>query len=87
VLVDNTLSNQFTVVEVAGLDRPGLLFELTNTISDLNLDITSAHVTTFGEKVVDVFYVTDLTSKQVTSPQRQNAIKARLMDVLAAPGT
>ena len=86
VLIDNTLSNQFTVVEVSGLDRPGLLFELTNTLSDLNLDITSAHVTTFGEKVVDVFYVTDLTSKQVTSPQRQKAIKARLMDVLAAPG-
>ena len=33
-----------------------------------------------------MFYVTDLTSKQVTSPQRQKAIKARLMDVLAAPG-
>jgi [protein-PII] uridylyltransferase len=86
VLIDNTLSNQFTVVEVSGLDRPGLLFELTNTLSDLNLDITSAHVTTFGEKAVDVFYVTDLTGKQVTSPQRQKAIKARLMDVLAAPG-
>src|SRR5262249_23076829 len=60
VLIDNTLSNQFTVIEVAGLDRPGLLYELTNTLSDLNLDITSAHITTFGEKVVDVFYVTDL---------------------------
>ena len=39
--IDNALSNQFTVIEVAGLDRPGLLFELTNTLSDLNLDITS----------------------------------------------
>ena len=87
VLVDNTLSNQFTVVEVSGLDRPGLLYELTNALSDLNLDITTAHITTFGEKAVDVFYVTDLTNKQITSPQRQKAIKARLMDVLAAPGT
>ncbi len=84
VLVDNTLSNQFTVVEVSGLDRPGLLYELTNTLSDLNLDITSAHITTFGEKAVDVFYVTDLTNKQIASPQRQKAIKARLMSVLAA---
>jgi [protein-PII] uridylyltransferase len=40
VLLDNALSNQFTVIEVSGLDRPGLLFELTNTLSDLNLDIT-----------------------------------------------
>jgi [protein-PII] uridylyltransferase len=82
VLVDNALSNQFTVVEVSGLDRPGLLFELTNTLSDLNLDITSAHITTFGEKAVDVFYVTDLTNKKITSPQRHNAIRARLLAVL-----
>jgi [protein-PII] uridylyltransferase len=83
VLVDNALSDQFTVVEVAGLDRTGLLFELTNTLSDLNLDITSAHITTFGEKAVDVFYVTDLTNKKITSPQRQKAIRERLLAVLS----
>ena len=66
MLVNNALSDQFTVIEVAGLDRPGLLYELTSTMSDLNLDITSAHITTFGEKAVDVFYVTDLTGKKVT---------------------
>ena len=41
-----------------------------------------AHITTFGEKAVDVFYVTDLTNKKITSPQRQKAIKERLLDVL-----
>ena len=82
VLIDNSLSSQFTVIEVAGLDRPGLLFELTNTISDLNLDITSAHITTFGEKAVDVFYVTDLTNKKITSEPRQKAIRERLLPVL-----
>jgi [protein-PII] uridylyltransferase len=82
VLVDNAVSNQFTVIEVSGLDRPGLLFELTSTISDLNLDITSAHITTFGEKAVDVFYITDLTNKKITSPQRQKAIRERLLGVL-----
>jgi [protein-PII] uridylyltransferase len=85
-LIDNSLSNQFTVIEVAGRDRPGLLFELTNTLSDLNLDITSAHITTFGEKVVDVFYVTDLTNKKISNPQRQTAIRARLIGVLAGEG-
>jgi [protein-PII] uridylyltransferase len=82
VLIDNAVSQQFTVIEVAGLDRPGLLFELTSTLSDLNLDITSAHITTFGEKAIDVFYVTDLTNKKITSPQRQKAIRERLLDVL-----
>ncbi len=86
VLVDNAVSNQFTVIEVSGLDRPGLLYELTSAISDLNLDITSAHITTFGEKAVDVFYVTDLTDKKITSPQRQKAIRDRLLEVLAEDG-
>jgi [protein-PII] uridylyltransferase len=84
VLIDNAMSHQFTLIEVAGLDRPGLLYELTTVLSDLNLDITSAHITTFGEKVVDVFYVTDLTDRRVTSPQRQKAIRERLLDVLGA---
>jgi [protein-PII] uridylyltransferase len=82
VIVDNAISNEFTVIEVSGLDRPGLLFELTNTLSDLNLDITSAHITTFGEKAVDVFYVTDLNNKKITSQPRHKAIRERLLAVL-----
>ena len=59
-----------TVIEVSGLDRPGLLAELTNAISKLNLNIGSAHIATFGEKAVDVFYVTDLTGAKVTNQAR-----------------
>ena len=82
VIIDNALSDQFTVIEVAGLDRPGLLYDLTSAISDLNLDITSAHITTFGEKAVDVFYVTDLTNKKITSTARHAAIRDRLTAAL-----
>ncbi len=82
VVIDNAISDQFTVVEVAGLDRPGLLYELTSAISDLNLDITSAHITTFGERAVDAFYVTDLTNKKITNDVRQKAIRERLATVL-----
>src|SRR6266487_5781295 len=60
VQLNNQWSNRYTVIEVIGLDRPGLLYELTSTISRLGLNIASAHVATFGERVVDVFYVTDL---------------------------
>ena len=67
------------MLEVIGLDRPGLLYDLTNTISRLNLNIASAHVATFGERVVDVFYVTDLTGAKIASPQRQAAIRRALL--------
>jgi [protein-PII] uridylyltransferase len=84
VVIDNTLSDALTVIEINGLDRPGLLYDVTREISDLNLDITSAHIATFGEKAVDVFYVTDLTGKKITSKSREASIRARLLKALAA---
>ncbi|MCB1501108.1 MAG: [protein-PII] uridylyltransferase, partial [Bauldia sp.] len=78
VSVDNELSNLFTVIEASGLDRPGLLYDLTRTISDLNLNIASAHISTFGERAVDVFYVTDLLGHKVVNAARQAAIRRRL---------
>ena len=80
--IRNTLSNRFSVIEVAGLDRPGLLSEVTGAISDLSLDIASAHITTFGEKVIDTFYVTDLTGQKIENEARQDAIRDRLLAVL-----
>ena len=84
VIIDNTLSDALTVIEINGLDRPGFLHDVTREISDLNLDIASAHIATFGEKAVDVFYVTDLTGKKITSSTRETAIRERLMKALAA---
>ncbi|MGK2922538.1 MAG: [protein-PII] uridylyltransferase [Methyloceanibacter sp.] len=83
VIIDNTLSDALTVIEINGLDRPGLLYDVTREISDLNLDIASAHIATFGEKAVDVFYVTDLTGKKITSSSRETLIRERLTKVLA----
>jgi [protein-PII] uridylyltransferase len=85
VSVNNQWSNRYTVVEVTGLDRPGLLYELTTTLSKLNLNIASAHVATFGERVVDVFYVTDLLGAQIAAPARQAAIKQPLLALFTAP--
>ncbi len=82
VEIRNALSNRFSVVEVIGLDRPGLLSEITSALSDLSLDIASAHITTFGEKVIDTFYVTDLTGAKIENATRQENIRARLIATL-----
>jgi [protein-PII] uridylyltransferase len=79
VIIDNTLSDHYTVIEISGLDRPGLLYELTSALSKLNLNIGSAHIVTFGEKVVDSFYVTDLTGAKIVSTPRQGAIQRHLL--------
>jgi [protein-PII] uridylyltransferase len=87
VVIDNTLSDALTVIEINGLDRPGLLYDVTREISDMNLDIASAHIATFGEKAVDVFYVTDLTGKKITSSSRESIVRDRLTKALTARST
>ena len=83
VTISNTLSNKFTVIEIECLDRTGLLSEVTSVLSDLSLDIQSAHITTFGEKVIDTFYVTDLLGQKITNENRHANIVARLKAVMA----
>ncbi len=84
VTINNAWSDRYTVIEVSGLDRPGLLYQLTTAISKLNLNIASAHVATFGERARDVFYVTDLLGAQINAPTRQAAIKSALIHLLAS---
>jgi [protein-PII] uridylyltransferase len=83
VNINNQWSNRYTVVEVSGLDRPGLLHDLTATLSKLNLNIASAHVATFGERAVDVFYVTDLLGAKISSPTRHAAITRALIQTFS----
>jgi [protein-PII] uridylyltransferase len=84
VAINNQWSELYTVIEVSGLDRPGLLYELTTAISKLNLNIASAHVATFGERARDVFYVTDLLGAQISAPTRQAAIRSALLHLLSS---
>lgn len=83
VVIDNDVSEDFTVIEIEGLDRPGLLYHLTSALSDLSLDINSAHITTYGEKALDAFYVQDLTGGKITRAGKREKIKEKLLAVLA----
>ena len=86
VIIDNTLSNELTVIEVNGLDRIGLLYDLADALAALNLNIASAHVATFGEKVVDVFYVMDRAGNKIESDWAREKVRDELMSALT-PGT
>ena len=73
------------MVEVNGRDRPGLLYELTRTLSELGLQISSAKIATYGEKVVDVFYVKDVFGLKVENKPKIQRIHDALLAVLAEP--
>ena len=80
VVIDNHVSHTHTVLEVNGRDRPGLLHDVTAAISAEGLQIASAHVTTYGVRAVDVFYVKDVFGLKVENERKL----ARLREVLLA---
>jgi [protein-PII] uridylyltransferase len=85
VLVNNVASNIHTVIEVRGRDRAGLLADVTRALFGLSLTISSAHISTFGERVVDVFYVKDMFGLKITNKVKIRNIDRKIMDVLAPP--
>ena len=89
VMIDTAASDTATVIEVSGADRPGLLAELSRTLTDLGLSIRSAHVAGYGERAVDSFYVVDRKGRKVFAEQLlteiQTALEAVLERTPAAP--
>ena len=87
VIVTNKRSKSHTVIEVNGRDRPGLLYQLTYHIAQLGLQITSASVSTYGEKAVDVFYVKDIFGLQMKSDRGIEAVKVKLLSLITEAET
>jgi [protein-PII] uridylyltransferase len=85
LVIDNHASNSFTVLEVNGRDRPGLLHDVTAAISEQGMQIASAHVTTYGVRAVDVFYVKDIFGLKVENERRLQQLREALLAALANP--
>ena len=85
VVIDNHASNTHTVIEVNGRDRPGLLHDVTAAISGQGLQIASAHITTYGVRAVDVFYVKDVFGLKVENERKLAALRSALLTALGAP--
>jgi [protein-PII] uridylyltransferase len=86
VVVDNRASNSYTVLEVNGRDRPGLLHDVTSAISEQGLQIGSAHVTTYGVRAVDVFYVKDVFGLKVENERKLSGLRDALLGALTPGG-
>ena len=79
VTVDNDSSDFFTVVEVSAPDRIGLLFDITRTLTDLQLDVHLAKVATYGERVVDAFYVRDVLGQKIEDGEHMREIERAII--------
>ncbi|MBR9972611.1 [protein-PII] uridylyltransferase [Magnetospirillum sulfuroxidans] len=85
VIIDNKASSSHTLIEVNGRDRPGLLYDLTAAMTQLGLQIASAHISTYGERVVDVFYVKDIFGLKIQHDRKLDQIRDGVLKALKDP--
>ncbi|WP_306154772.1 [protein-PII] uridylyltransferase [Roseovarius sp. MMSF_3281] len=83
VTFDNEGSEIYTIIEVDTRDRPGLLYDLTRTLANNNIYINSAVIATYGEQVVDTFYVKDMFGLKFYSQAKQKALETKLRQAIA----
>ena len=84
ITFDNEGSEIYTIIEVDTRDRAGLLYDLTRTLADANIYIASSVVATYGEQVVDNFYVKDMFGLKFHSTSKQRSLERKLREAITA---
>lgn len=83
ITFDNVGSEIYTIIEVDTRDRPGLLFDLTRTLAHNHVYIASAVIATYGEQVVDTFYVKDMVGLKFHSQDKRDALERKLREAIS----
>jgi len=81
--IDNDVSIGETVVDVVTPDRTGLLYDISRTFFELNCTIDRAKITTYADRVIDVFYIRDAGGEKITSKERLKQIQETITDAVA----
>lgn len=81
---DNESSDDRTLIEVETEDRIGLLYTISQTLAELDLDISAARISTEKGAAIDSFYVHEVDEGKVTARERQQAITRKLRDAITA---
>ncbi len=74
--IDNTVSDEYTVLRISAPDTIGFLYEFTNALALSRVYIARVNVASAGSRVHDTLYVTDARGHKITSPERQRELRA-----------
>jgi len=69
VTFSNDMINQRTIMEVVTPDRPGLLARIGQILLDHNLSLVNARISTLGERVEDVFFISDINGQPISEAE------------------
>jgi [protein-PII] uridylyltransferase len=84
IRIDNEASETRTLIEIETEDRVGLLYTISQTLSELELDISAAKISTEKGAAIDTFYVHEIEGGKIEQAERQRAIERKLRQAIHA---
>ena len=82
VIIDNNMSDQYSILEIKCKNAPGVLYRITKVITSLGLQINTANVSTYGDRVVDIFYIKDAFGLKIVNNESMDKVKMSILKIL-----
>ena len=82
VIIDNNMSDEYSILEIKCKNAPGVLYRITKVITSLGLQINTANVSTYGDRVVDIFYIKDAFGLKIDNNKSMDKVKMSILKTL-----
>ena len=82
VIIDNNMSDEYSILEIKCKNAPGVLYKITKVITSLGLQINTANVSTYGDRVVDIFYIKDAFGSKIDNNKSMDKVKMSILKTL-----
>ena len=83
ITINNDESDMYTILEIQAQDRIGLLYKISRTLYEMQVNIYLAKISTEGSRAVDTFYIQNENKYKIDNPKRLSEIHASLKDALS----
>ena len=81
VIIDNNMSDKYSILEIKCKNAPGVLYRITKIITSLGFQINTANVSTYGDRVVDIFYIKNAFGSKIDDNITMEKIKISILCV------
>ena len=82
VIIDNNMSDEYSILEIKCKNAPGVLYRITKVITSLGLQINTANVSTYGDRVVDIFYIKDAFGLKIDNNKSMDKVIMSILKTL-----
>ncbi|AOE87120.1 [protein-PII] uridylyltransferase [Pseudomonas sp. TCU-HL1] len=83
VTISNDAQRPVTILELIAPDRPGLLARIGRIFLEFDLSLQNAKIATLGERVEDVFFVTDANNQPLSDPELCQRLQEAIVSQLS----